>query len=46
MVRKFAFFFAVIVLAVTAAALWGGLAFYLGEELAPDEIRLSPPATH
>ena len=46
MVRTFAFFFAVIVLAAAAAALWGGLAFYLGEELTPDEIRLSPPAAH
>ncbi|MEP6792374.1 MAG: hypothetical protein ABI907_13455 [Ramlibacter sp.] len=41
--RYVAIFFAIIVLATTAAALSGGLAFYLGEELAPDEIRLVPP---
>jgi hypothetical protein len=42
-VRNFAFFVAIVILAATAAALSGGLAFYLGEELVPDEIQLSSP---
>ncbi|MBI2772169.1 MAG: hypothetical protein HYX47_21300 [Burkholderiales bacterium] len=42
--RHIAIFVAIVVLAATAAALSGGLAFYLAEELAPDEIRLVPPA--
>ena len=43
--RHIAIFVAIVVLAATAAALSGGLAYYLGEELAPDEIHLAPP-TH
>ncbi len=42
MLRYLLIFAAVILLAFAAAALYGGLGFYLGEELTPVQIELQP----